>query len=345
MSSCDNPMITRQINIINCLNDFLPNDVSKLISKYDYYLEGKSFTLNGHTHSVDTIGILSDGRIVSGSRDKTLKIWNLQTGQRSNPEGNCDVTFSDNSTWINSIAILPNDRIVSGTYNGIIKVWNAKTEQCEMTFKSDERTYLISVKENINFDEETTNDLNKPRIISISYNALNNDDIYEIWNMQTGKCDVTYIGQFNLTVCFSVLPDGRVIVKTRNEEVAIWDPEKEKLDTYITERSNDITCVAQLHDGRTVTGSSDGNLQIWSKNKKCDITLDGHSRYVNCVAELPDGRIISGSDDQTLKVWNAITENCDITLEGHTGWIMCIALLPDGRIVSGSQDSTIKIWS
>ena len=37
-------------------------------------------TLNGHTSYVYSVAILPNGNIVSGSYDKTIKIWNSETG-------------------------------------------------------------------------------------------------------------------------------------------------------------------------------------------------------------------------------------------------------------------------
>ena len=39
-------------------------------------------TLSGHSHWVNAVAITPDGqRAVSASSDKTLKVWNLQTGE------------------------------------------------------------------------------------------------------------------------------------------------------------------------------------------------------------------------------------------------------------------------
>ena len=36
--------------------------------------------LEGHTGAVTSVAQLADGRIISGSRDKSLRVWNLESG-------------------------------------------------------------------------------------------------------------------------------------------------------------------------------------------------------------------------------------------------------------------------
>src|SRR5579863_6116814 len=78
----DNLIIKRRINVAKYLSDHLPNDVSKLISKYDYYLEGKysSFVCNSTISCVCALSAGLPGGIVTGLYNGTIAIWNSQTG-------------------------------------------------------------------------------------------------------------------------------------------------------------------------------------------------------------------------------------------------------------------------
>jgi WD40 repeat protein len=187
------------------------------------------------------------------------------------------------------------------------------------------------------------------RLISIHETVIHGKNVYAIWNLQTGKCDTIYTPL--LDRCFSLLSNGRIFGQTCRLSSVIMNPQNNKIDTIYTEDSKDdyirasyITYAYMLHDERIITRTIDGILQIWSKNKQCDVILEGYTK-ITCVAELPDGRIICGSFNDTLKIWNVITGKCDNTLVGHIGPMNCVIALPDGRIVSGSVDKTIKIWS
>jgi WD40 repeat protein len=110
--------IKRQINIAEILSDFFPKELAKLISNYDNYLEGKIvYSFECHIRTILCIAVLPDGRIVSGASDKTLKIWNLQTG-------NCDITFRGHDHMVLCVAVLSDGRIVSGADNSTLLLWS-----------------------------------------------------------------------------------------------------------------------------------------------------------------------------------------------------------------------------
>ena len=54
-----------------------PRELKRVEKKDNYKLIE---TLEGHTGSVFTLQVLPDGRIVSGSDDKTVKIWTKKEG-------------------------------------------------------------------------------------------------------------------------------------------------------------------------------------------------------------------------------------------------------------------------
>ncbi len=65
------------------------------------------------------LAITPDGKyIVSGSRDKTIKIWEFLSGQLIR-------TLTGHEHWVLSVAISPNGKyIASGSLDQTIKIWD-----------------------------------------------------------------------------------------------------------------------------------------------------------------------------------------------------------------------------
>jgi len=88
----------------------------------------------GHSGSVDSVAISPDGRLaLSGSRDVTLKLWNLATGKLLR-------TFEANSDAVMSVAFSPDGRtVLSGSYDGKLKLWDATAGKVARTFEGQFR--------------------------------------------------------------------------------------------------------------------------------------------------------------------------------------------------------------
>ena len=75
-------------------------------------------TLEEHSSVVNSIAYSPDGtKIISGSYDHNIKIWDANTGQ-------CLQTLEGYSDWVNSVAFSPDGtKIISGSTDKTIKIW------------------------------------------------------------------------------------------------------------------------------------------------------------------------------------------------------------------------------
>ncbi|KAG8810333.1 hypothetical protein FRC18_004117, partial [Serendipita sp. 400] len=81
--------------------------------------------LSGHIEGVVSVGWSADGRrIVSGSKDKTVRIWDAETGQQHGP------SLEGHDGAVHSVAFSPDGRrIVSGSKDKTVRIWDAETGQ------------------------------------------------------------------------------------------------------------------------------------------------------------------------------------------------------------------------
>ena len=76
------------------------------------------YTFAGHKDSIKSVAVSSDGRfIVSGSSDKTVKVWNIQERKE-------EFTLTSHTSIIGSVAISANCKFfMSASNDQTIKVW------------------------------------------------------------------------------------------------------------------------------------------------------------------------------------------------------------------------------
>ncbi|WP_442940378.1 WD40 repeat domain-containing protein [Nostoc sp.] len=107
-----------------------------------------------------------DGKtIASGSHDKTIKLWNLQTNQLI-------YTLSEGLSCPYALAFSPDGTIAIAGEENQVDVWDIEKREkiYTLTLEADNKIRLISVSK----DGE------------VFFGSLNND-IIKIWNLLTGE--------------------------------------------------------------------------------------------------------------------------------------------------------------
>ncbi len=94
-------------------------------------------TLYNHTDTVRSLAVLPN-YIVSGSYDRTIKIWNSTSFELI-------TTLYGHSNIINSIVIMPNLNIVSAGWDWTIKIWNSSTFKCIKTLHNKVVIYALAI--------------------------------------------------------------------------------------------------------------------------------------------------------------------------------------------------------
>jgi WD40 repeat protein len=89
-------------------------------------------TLTGHGSLVQAVAVTADGkRVISGSHDKTVKVWNLETGEEQ-------LTLTGHSSLVLAVAVTADGtRVISGSSDNTVKVWNLETGEEIATFIGD----------------------------------------------------------------------------------------------------------------------------------------------------------------------------------------------------------------
>lgn len=282
-------------------------------------------TLAGHSDSVWSIALNSDHQtLVSGSSDKTIKVWNLNTGQLIR-------TLSGHTDTVRSVALSSDGQLLaSGSGDKTIKLWNLQTGK-ELRTLSGHSGPIWSIA--ISRDGQT--------LVSGS-----EDSTIKIWNLQTGELRRTLKGHVGRVFSVALSPNGEIASSGIDKTIKIWSQNGELLRTLIS-HSGAVRAIAISPDGQKLASSSwDKTVKVWNlQTGELLHTFEGHTDRVVSVTFGSDEQIASASIDKTIKIWSLSTGKLVRNLSGHSDWVLCIAVSPSEQtLVSGSKDKTIKIW-
>ena len=288
-------------------------------------------TFEGHTGGISCVQF-DGGRIVSGSHDKSIKVWNVKTNSPWSV-----ITLAGHSGEVRCLH-LDGNRLVSGSTDLTIKVWdlsislNWSSIACRVTMVGHTDTVRCVQMEQA-----------RDRVISGSY-----DTTLKVWELRTGICVKTLRGHTGPVLAIQAQGD-RLVSGSGDKTIRLWQVDTGYCEASLAGHNDAVTCLTlDREQSRVISGSLDRTIKVWSiAQHSCLNTLDwmnseGHTGVIRCL-QADDWRILSAADDKMIKVWNLETGQRLQTLKSHTDGVTCLQF-NDFYIVSGSYDKTVKLW-
>ncbi|WP_375510747.1 WD40 repeat domain-containing protein [uncultured Nostoc sp.] len=324
--------------LLHKINKVSVEQVIAAFNPYHYKFFECLTTLTGHTSSVYGIAFSPDGKtIASGSHDKTIKLWNLQTSQLI-------CTLGEGLSCPYALAFSPYGNTLYGNNWNEIKIWYLQNKQDIRTLKGHSDAVL-----SLAVTPDGT-------LISGSQDK----NIYVWEQLRSGKyyklgghpCHVW--GMNSVNVALSI--DGRTLISGSSVDraIKIWNwKQRQQITTLGNETLGlnnyvpGLSCVAMSPDGTIAIAGGENQVDVWDIEKREKIytlTLEADNK-IRSISVSKDGEaFFGGLNNGIIKIWNLLTGEENHDLEGHSASVTCIAVSPDGKtVVSGSIDTTIKI--
>jgi GTPase SAR1 family protein/DNA-directed RNA polymerase subunit RPC12/RpoP len=289
--------------------------------------------LTGHESWVHSVAVSPDGKwTASGSQDKTVRIWDLETGE-------CRRTLKGHTEEIWCVAITPDGkRILSGADRGDndIRIWDVETgRQIDAWKGHTKRVCSLSV-------------LQTPRrALSASW-----DETLRLWEIDAGSCVRIIHGGDGSDMRHCFLAEGGRIAVTAEGGGCLkrWDLETGACTAVLRGHSEMVNCIQIAPGGRfAVSGSNDKTVKVWDLEAgSCVGTLEGHREKVHSVAISSDCTLIAstGFIDKTVRLWDWKSGACLQVITDRVGaFPVSVAFSPDcSRVVVGTADRGIHVY-
>jgi len=285
-------------------------------------------TLSGHLGSVWATAISNDGQtLVSGSEDKTIKVWDLATGKLR-------YTLKGHTDTVRSLTLSADGKtLASSSGDQTIKLWNLQTGKLIETLKGHTST-VWSVA--MSGDGKT--------LVSGS-----DDDTIKVWNLHAGQLRRILFGHSGPVFSVALSPDEKTFATGGSDRtIKIWNLQTGQLIRTLQGHLDSVRFVVYSPDGKQLASSSwDKTIKIWDlRTGRLLHTLEGHTARVVAVAFSADSKTLaSASIDKCTNIWSLQTGKLLRKLSGHSDWVLSVAFSRTGdTLVSSSKDKTIKIW-
>eukprot|EP01087_Luapelamoeba_hula_P008255 TRINITY_DN2059_c1_g1_i4.p1 TRINITY_DN2059_c1_g1~~TRINITY_DN2059_c1_g1_i4.p1 ORF type:complete len:670 (-),score=108.76 TRINITY_DN2059_c1_g1_i4:354-2363(-) len=276
--------LTHHKNTVRCVQfdenyNMISASDDKTIQRLDWDAEKGVYVpkmkLVGHEGGI--ICMQFDGnRMITGSRDKTLRLWDIEKGQT--------ITTFKNHTGQVWCLQFDEHKIVSGSDDKRLNVWDIGSGKLITSLHG--HSWGIGC---LQFDDK--------KIISGAA-----DKTMKIWDMNMMQCRHTLKGHKSSVRCLQ-FDEQRIVSGSWDNTLKIWDVTTHKCMDTLQGHTNKLMCL-QFDDTKIISGAQDKTLRVWDiHTTACMAVLKSHSDSL-CDLYFDDTKLVSGSRDKTVKVWD-----------------------------------------
>eukprot|EP00756_Hemistasia_phaeocysticola_P010750 Hpha_TRINITY_DN15042_c3_g15::TRINITY_DN15042_c3_g15_i1::g.125778::m.125778/K10260/FBXW7, SEL10; F-box and WD-40 domain protein 7 len=242
--------------------------------------ECQNGTLRGHTSAVTCLQF-DDERVLSGSLDSTVRLWNRR-------DRSCVRVLNGHldKVWC---AVFCGNRAVSGSSDKTVRIWDLESGEC-LASMTDHRTSVSCVR----MDDQFV----------VSGSAGNSIRVWDIGSsapISTHKLRGHHKGVFCLQ-----FDAAKVVSGSLDNTIRVWDRRDSFrcVQTMGKDKQGGGIISFAYDDTKIVSGGADNLVKVWDMRKWGLVhSLAGHSHWITSL-QFDDCKIVTGSRDKTVRLWN-----------------------------------------
>lgn len=254
-----------------------------------------------HTECIYTIQF-SGKYLVSGSRDKTLRIWDLNTRQLVRKPL---VGHTGSVLCLQFDADPEEDLIVSGSSDSSVILWKFSTGEIISVLRNAHRESVLNVR----FDHRILVTCSKDKTIKVfNRRPMHPGDMGYPDIQKTLNPVPTVLNNYG----FNPTPYADLPIRPAYTLICSLEGHGAAVNAV------------QIYNNEIVSASGDRNVKVWDwPLKTCTRTLIGHQKGIACV-QYDGRRIVSGSSDNEVKVFDKETGLEVASLRSHSNLVRTV---------------------
>ncbi|NER48687.1 MAG: Hsp70 family protein [Symploca sp. SIO1A3] len=296
-----------------------------LQTKINWHLLQYRYQLPSYQGEVTSVAISPDGAtLASGGRDKTIRLWNLLTGQFLH-------LLTSHNDAISDLAISPDGKLLaSSSQDKTIRLWHLRSGQWLRTI-TGHRAPIFAV--NFSPDGQILASGGWEEFVTLRQ-LFTKTPPSRLFAHQGGVA----------AIAFS--PDGQTLVSCGDNTIKLWHLETQELLHTFSGHSDLVLTVAISPNGQLLASGSNQTIKLWDlATGELIHTLSGLSSNILSLAYSPDGQILASGSHKKLSLWDLGSGELLRNPLDHQGDVVSVAFSSQGQtLVSGSTDGTITVW-
>ncbi|KAI9646121.1 hypothetical protein NHQ30_005561 [Ciborinia camelliae] len=287
------------------------------------WIEGKATAnyLMGHTDSIYCLQF-DESKIITGSRDRTIRVWDLKTYACSLVIGPPEIVNSPST-------MTASDGTLQHYATGPMHNRHAQNIPPTASFPIHHNASILCLQ----YDDE----------ILVTGSS---DSTCIVYDIKDGYKPIMQLRHHTAAVLDLAFDDRYIVTCSKDISICIWDRRSGELVKQLRGHSGPVNAV-QMRGNSIVSCSGDFRVKLWNIDTGKNIReFSGHTKGLACSQFSEDSKYIaSAGNDKVIRIWDANTGECLQNIPAHDNLVRSLHIdSVSGRLISGSYDQDIKVW-
>ena len=301
----------------------------KFAESHEEKVEDLGYKLGGHRLEVTSLAFSLDARLlVSGSRDGTVRVWNVKRGREA-----CAPLLTESPVL--ATAIVPDRTMVAAVLDDrAVVLWDHGPKRRVIHVEAPDHTAFRAVAASSDGQWVAAGGAGRR---------------LHLWNTERGTAGTEFERATGRIEAIAFTPDGGgIVVATHKSRVELFDRASGQVRWSTRTTCGRIAALySSRHSGGVIGGARDGTVVRWSSHdgSEAQRMRPTPERLVSLAATPDASSLLIGLRSGKASVFEVSGSREVGLLEGHPGAVTAAAISATGKLAAtGSTDGSVRLW-